>query len=94
MKEGSFARGIEGEPLLRWEDESDPEILEEARKIRKELDMPELPEDAKSAFEGLDFEQKSKVRNAIESRKKEEESKREKGATEEEIRGALEDSSY
>lgn len=94
MKEGPFTRGLEGEPLLRWEGEQDPEILEMARKIREELGLPELPEGAKSAFEGLDFEQKSQVRDAIEAQKKEQESKRERAATEEEVKEALEESRY
>jgi len=94
MREGSFGRGLEGEPLLKWEAEQEPEVIEMARKIRKELGLPELSDDAKSAFEGLDFEQKSKVRNAIEEQQKNEESTRERGATEEEIKDALEDSRF
>jgi len=94
MREGSFAKGLEGESLLKWEAEQDPEIIDMARKIREDLGLPELPADAKSAFEGLDYEQKSKVRNAIEWQKAEEESKRERGATEEEVEEALKDSSF
>lgn len=67
MKEGSFAKGLEGEPVMGLEAEKDPEIIAVARNIRKEIGLPELPEDAEDAFEGLDDEQKVQLRKELEN---------------------------
>lgn len=70
MKEGSFAEGLGGEPVMGLEAEKDQEIIDVARNIRADIGLPELAQGAKDAFEGLDDKQKAQLRKEIENWRK------------------------
>lgn len=70
MPEGSekfFGKGMAGEPVMGFGAEKEPQIIMVARNMRKELGLPDLPEGAKDAFEGLDDKQATQLQRGLEN---------------------------